>query len=103
MVKSSLFQRKVWRKTKSIPRGRVITYAVLARAVGKPRAARAVGNALHSNPYRTTPCHRVVLSDGRVGGYLGGIHKKIDVLKNEGVEIFRGRVKPRYILSRLSR
>lgn len=76
-----------------IPPGYVMTYAQVARAAGKPRAARAVGNALTTNrDTRRVPCHRVVRSDGRVGGYAFGDVQKIERLRNEGIAIQRGRI-----------
>lgn len=71
-----------------IPAGRVATYGEIARTLGKPRAARLVGKILHDNPTPIiVPCHRVVMSDGSLGGYQGGIHKKIKLLESEGVSI----------------
>ncbi len=78
---------------KKIPRGKVMTYAGLARAVGRPRAARAVGNILAKNrdiPH--IPCHRVVRSDGRLGGYRLGFKRKRKFLSAESVQIKEGRV-----------
>lgn len=76
-----------------IPAGRVTTYAELARAVGRPKAARAAGNAVNKNPHApSVPCHRVVKSNGEVGGYAGGIEQKIKYLAKEGVNISQGRV-----------
>lgn len=87
------FERAVIAATKGIPRGRVATYAALARAIRRPRSFRAVGNALNKNPYAPkVPCHRVVVSDGRVGGYAGGVKKKAAMLKREGVKILHGRI-----------
>ena len=64
------FNKKVWAALKLIPRGRVTTYKELAKYLGKPKAARAVGNACGANPDAPrVPCHRVVRSDGRLGGY----------------------------------
>lgn len=84
------FQRQVWRLTAKIPAGRVTTYALLARALGRPRAARAVGNALHKNPDAPkVPCHRVVKSDGFVGGYAFGSSVKSRKLRREGLKIDR--------------
>lgn len=78
------------RRVGKIPRGRVTTYSALARALGRPGAARAVGNALNKNPHLgAVPCHRVVRSDGRVGGYARGAKKKAALLRAEGV-IMRG-------------
>lgn len=87
------FQKKVYAAVRRIPRGSVSTYAAIARAIGRPRAARAVGNALNANPDTTsTPCHRVVRSSGFVGGYAWGVAKKIAILKREGVAVEKGRV-----------
>ncbi len=71
-----------------IPKGRVSTYKEVAELTGRPMAFRAVGNALNGNPDpKTVPCHRVVKSDGSVGGYKYGTNKKISLLKKEGVRI----------------
>jgi methylated-DNA-[protein]-cysteine S-methyltransferase len=73
-----------------IPAGRVCTYGDLAKALGKPLASREVGRILGRNPNPVTvPCHRVVLSDGRVGGYANGSYKKIKLLEEEGISISR--------------
>ncbi len=84
---------KVYAALRTIPRGKVATYKQLARHIGSPRAARAVGNALNKNPRAPKiPCHRVVLTGGRLGGYAGGPKKKIALLKQEGVLVVGGRV-----------
>ncbi len=76
-----------------IPRGKVVTYQELARAVGNPRAARAIGNACNKNPNAPhTPCHRVVASNGALGGYAHGVEKKIQLLKREGIETAGGKI-----------
>lgn len=76
-----------------IPRGKVATYADLARVVGRPRAARAVGNACNANPHApVVPCHRVVRADGSIGGYAKGTKKKIARLTREGVAVVRGKI-----------
>ncbi len=76
-----------------VPAGRVTTYLELAKAVGKPHASRAVGNALHKNPDAPiVPCHRVVKTDGSLGGYARGASKKIELLENEGVLLEKGKV-----------
>lgn len=86
------FQQKVWALTSRIPKGKVATYADLARQLGST-AYRAVGQAMHHNPYApTVPCHRVVGSDGKLTGYAGGLDKKIEMLKREGIEITRGKI-----------
>lgn len=86
------FQSQVLELTSKVPKGKVTTYAEIARAMGKPRAYRAVANALRHNPYPIkVPCHRVVRSNGEVGGYDGsctsGTRKKAKILESEGVEI----------------
>ncbi len=82
------FKIKVWRALKKIPRGRITTYKELARFLGRPKAVRAVGNACGRNPDAPrVPCHRVVKSDGSLGGYSGGVSKKIELLKREGIKI----------------
>jgi O-6-methylguanine DNA methyltransferase len=71
------FQLRVWRALKEIPYGETCTYAEVARAVGNPSAARAVGAANAANPVAIViPCHRVIQSDGRLGGYGGGLRLK---------------------------
>lgn len=78
-----------------IPRGKVTTYRALAAALGRPRAARAAGAAVGKNPHAPiVPCHRVVRSDGRIGGYSGrgGIKTKIRLLRKEGVKINNGKL-----------
>lgn len=78
----------MWRLTTQIPRGRVSTYGLIARALGKPKAAQAVGNALNKNPRAPrVPCHRVVRGDGQVGGYADGTAKKGRILRQEGLRI----------------
>lgn len=78
---------------KQIPKGKVSTYGALARTLGDIRASRAVGRMLNQNPYAPqVPCHRVVMSDGSLGGFGTGIEKKISLLKREGVEVADGKV-----------
>lgn len=77
------FQRAVWRALLSLPYGRVVTYSYVAGLVGRPRAARAVGNANHANPWPVfVPCHRVVARHG-LGGYGGGDDVKRFLLELE--------------------
>jgi len=81
------FQIKVWKYLKKIPKGKVRTYKQIAIAINRPRSARAVANACAKNPYvAKIPCHRVIRSDGDIGGYsgLGGTKAKKRMLKNEG-------------------
>jgi methylated-DNA-[protein]-cysteine S-methyltransferase len=86
------FQQKVWAITARIPRGRVMTYADVARRL-KTSGYRAVGGALHRNPYTPqVPCHRVVGSDGRLTGYAHGLPKKRRMLEEEGIQFAGSRV-----------
>lgn len=83
---TTLFEKKVYEEVKKIPRGEIKTYKQIARAIGHLKAFRAVGNALNKNPdLKKIPCHRVIRSDGTVGGYRYGTKKKIALLKKEGV------------------
>ena len=84
------FQRKVWAYLKKIPRGTVVTYSTVAKGVGKPFAVRAVANAIGKNPSAPKiPCHRVIRSDGALGGYSGkgGVKTKRFLLKKEGIRL----------------
>jgi len=81
----SFFQQKVLRVISAIPRGEVRTYQFIAKQIGNPKAARAVARALATNPFPLIiPCHRVIRSDGKLGGYQGGIKMKRTLLKAEG-------------------
>ena len=92
MLASNL-NKKVWLALKKIPRGRITTYKDLAKYLGRPKAIRAVGNACGKNPFAPRlPCHRVIKSDGSLGGYSGGEKKKIGLLKKEGVRVEKGKV-----------
>lgn|GEM_PF-984542 len=86
-VTLTAFQRDVYKWVQQIPRGKVMTYAQIAHALGMPQAMRAVGNALNKNIFFDVPCHRVVRSSGNVGGYAWGTDKKIAVLRKEGVRV----------------
>ena len=82
------FQVKVWKYLKKIPRGRVKNYSQVAKAIGKPSSVRAVANAIGKNPYPSQiPCHRVIRSNGSLGGYSGkgGLKTKKKLLKKEGI------------------
>ncbi len=81
------FYQKVWRACALIPRGQVRTYGWIARAVGRPNAARAVGQALAKNPFAPqVPCHRVVGANGKMTGFSapGGVSAKRRMLRKEG-------------------
>jgi len=83
------FQELCYKKLiKHVPAGKVISYKNLAILIGKPNAFRAVGNAMNKNPFAPrVPCHRVIKSNGHIGGYIHGSIVKISLLKKEGVEI----------------
>ena len=84
------FQQKVWTYLRKIPRGSVKTYSQVAKGIGLPLAVRAVANAIGKNPYATkVPCHRVIRSDGSLGGYSGkgGVKTKRFLLKKEGIRL----------------
>ncbi|VVC02708.1 Methylated-DNA--protein-cysteine methyltransferase [Candidatus Bilamarchaeum dharawalense] len=86
------FQEKVYAACKKIPRGKISTYSAIAHAIGKPTACRAVGNALNKNRSSDVPCHRVICSNGRVGGFAHGTRAKIKMLTVEGLKIKRGKL-----------
>ena len=84
------FQQKVWRGLQTIPHGETISYATLAKLVDSPKGYRAVAQANSKNPFSLiVPCHRVIASDGKLGGYTGGLDKKTYLLALEGVEVKR--------------
>ncbi len=91
------FEAKVWKLMERIPKGRVTSYGLIAKKLNT-RAYRAIGNACRKNPYAPrVPCHRVVRSDGTVGGFGGrtsgrNVEKKIQMLRKENVKIRNGRV-----------
>ena len=89
-MKGTKFQLKVWKYLKNIPKGTVKTYKQVAIAIKSPKSARAVANACGKNPYAPKiPCHRVIRSDGCLGGYSGsgGIKTKLSLLRSEKVDI----------------
>lgn len=87
------FQSLVLKFVSMVPRGKVTTYKELARALGRPRAYRAVGTALSKNPNPLEiPCHRVVRSDGKIGGHRFGSERKAELLIEEGIEIKGGKL-----------
>lgn len=93
------FQQQVLRADHAIPRGSVSTYRFVAEQIGNPRSARAVGTAQATNPFPIViPCHRVIRSDGTLGGYGGGLEMKRMLLEREGVAFHdAGRVATRSI------
>ena len=84
------FQRAVWRRLRRVKYGEIVSYARLAASAGKPRAIRAVGNAVGANPLPIfVPCHRVIASNGGIGGFSGGLRTKRKLLSVEGFEVFQ--------------
>jgi O-6-methylguanine DNA methyltransferase len=88
------FKEKVYQIVKKIPRGKILTYKKLAELARRPKAWRAVGNILNKNFDPKIPCHRVIRSDCKIGGYREGTKKKTALLKKEGVIIKKKRVVP---------
>ena len=87
------FQRKVWLAVLAVPPGKVVSYADMARCIKKPKAVRAVGTALGANPVPVViPCHRVIASDGRLGGFGGGLAVKRLLLKEEGTVFLKDKI-----------
>jgi O-6-methylguanine DNA methyltransferase len=87
-LKGTSFQMKVWRELQKIPFGKTISYGELAKRIGKPKSARAVGGAVGKNPVSILiPCHRVIASDGTLGGYSGGLSIKQKLLAHEGADL----------------
>ena len=89
-LKGTKFQLKVWNYLKTIPKGKVKTYKQVAIGINRPKSARAVANACARNPYAPKiPCHRVIRTDGSLGGYSGkgGIKTKKKLLKIEGFQL----------------
>jgi len=92
VARGTPFQEQVWVTLRGIGHGETISYAELARRVGSPRAVRAVGGANGRNPIPiVVPCHRVIASDGKLGGFGGGLDRKLWLLEHEGVALGGGR------------
>ena len=90
ILKGTKFQLKVWRYLKTIKKGEIKTYKQVAIGIKSPKSSRAVANACAKNPYAPIiPCHRVIRTDGGLGGYSGrgGIKKKLQLLRSEKVRI----------------
>jgi len=84
-IRGTAFQWRVWRELTAIPRGETRSYADVARAIGQPRAVRAVARACATNPIAVVvPCHRVIGADGSTGGYRWGVDTKRRLLRVEG-------------------
>ena len=84
---------KIYKKLLEVPEGKITTYGELAKAVGFTNGQRVVGRIMNKNPYPgIIPCHRVVKSDGKVGGYAYGEEIKKNMLKKEGIRIKNGKI-----------
>lgn len=84
----SIKKEDVYNMLLNIPRGKVVTYGSIAKVLGNPKASRLIGQIIGRNPNPiSVPCHRVVMSNGKIGGYMYGIDKKIDLLRKEGIVI----------------
>ena len=89
-IKLTEFEKKVYAACRLIPKGQTRSYKWIAEKIGRPQAYRAVGNALHKNPFAPlVPCHRVIKSDGTVGGFASGPARKRKLLAAEA----RGKIK----------
>ena len=86
-------ENKVYKKLLDVPKGYITTYGDLAKAVGLKNGQRIIGKIMNKNPYPVLiPCHRVVMSTGKIGGYAYGKDVKTKMLSNEGVQIKNGRI-----------
>ena len=102
MVRGMTFSERAWAAAARVPRGKVTTYGTIAAALGKPRAARAVGGAMNRNPFAPdVPCHRVVGAGGVLGGFGGGVAKKKRLLRAEGITFIGDRIAPEHILKKI--
>lgn len=86
------FTQKVYKIVAKIPKGKVLSYKQVAVKAGSPKACRAVGNIMNKHNIKGLPCHRVVGSNGKVGGFRWGIKRKINLLKKEGVKIINTKI-----------
>jgi len=86
-------EHKIYKKLLEVPKGQITTYGELAKAVGLKNGQRIIGKIMNKNPYPVIiPCHRVVMSTGKIGGYAYGEHVKIKLLNDEGIQIKNGKI-----------
>lgn len=86
-------EQKIFKKLLQVPKGKITTYGELSKAVGLKNGQRVVGKIMNKNPYPVIiPCHRVVMSTGKIGGYAYGEHIKTKMLCDEGLEIKNGKI-----------
>jgi len=85
--------KKIYKKLLEVPKGKITTYGELAKAVGLKNGQRAVGKIMNKNPYPVIiPCHRVINSNGKIGGYAYGQEIKSNMLSKEGIKIQNGKI-----------
>lgn len=86
-------EHKVYQKLLEVPKGKVTTYSELAKAVGLKNGQRSIGRMMNKNPFPVIiPCHRVILSNGKIGGYAWGEKIKTNMLSKEGIKIKNGKI-----------
>jgi methylated-DNA-[protein]-cysteine S-methyltransferase len=86
-------EHKVYKKLLDVPKGKITTYGDLGKAVGLKNGQRIIGKIMNKNPYPAlVPCHRVVMSTGKIGGYSYGENVKTKMLSDEGIEIINGSI-----------
>ncbi len=86
-------EQKIYKKLLEVPKGQITTYGELAKAVGLKNGQRIVGKIMNKNPYPViVPCHRVVMSTGKIGGYAFGENVKTKLLNDEGIQIKNGKI-----------
>ena len=86
-------QEKIYKKLLEVPKGQITTYGELAKAVGLKNGQRVVGKIMNKNPYPVIiPCHRVIMSTGKIGGYAFGEQIKTKLLNDEGIQIKNGKI-----------
>ncbi|HSF27604.1 MAG TPA: MGMT family protein [Nitrosopumilaceae archaeon] len=86
-------EKKVYKKLLEVPKGKITTYGELAKAIGLKNGQRVIGKIMNKNPYPViVPCHRVIKSDGKIGGYAWGEKVKAKMLSDEGIKIKNGKI-----------
>jgi len=88
----AIFSNRVYKVVAKIPKGEVLSYKEVAKRAGSLKACRAVGNIMNRHNIKGLPCHRVVGSNGKIGGYKWGVRRKIEILRKEGVKIINKKI-----------
>jgi len=92
-MKLTKLQKKIYNLLIKIPKGKITTYKLLAKAIGKPKNWREIGKILNENPFpERFPCYKVVRSDGKIGGYSQSLRKKIAFLRKDGIIVRKNRI-----------